>query len=164
MKPNTENRTIKIAENRRVSQQQRGFTLIELLIVVAIIGILAAVAVPAYRDYVVRGKIAEATATLSQLRVQLEQYYQDRRTYVGACAAGTIAPLPAGRHFAYTCPILTAATYTATATGVVTEGMGGFVYTITHANVRASPIVAPALASWGPVSNNCWITKKGGQC
>ena len=70
----------------------RGFTLVELLVVVAIVGILAAIAVPQYGDYVLRGKIAEASATLSQHRVKMEQFFQDNRTYAAACTtAGSIA-------------------------------------------------------------------------
>ena len=59
----------------------RGVTLIELMVVIVIIGILANVALPAYTSYSQRGKITEATSTLSALRSQLEQYYQDNRTY-----------------------------------------------------------------------------------
>ncbi len=60
---------------------QKGFTLIELLVVVAIIAILASVAMPLYTDYVIRSKTSEATSTLATMRVQMEQSFQDNRTY-----------------------------------------------------------------------------------
>ena len=141
-------------------QQNRGFTLVELLVVVAVIGILAAIAVPQYSDHVMRSKIAEATATLSEHRVRMEQYFQDNRTYVGACAAGTVAPTPTGRYFTYACSNLAATTYTVTATGVASQGMNGFVYTINQANARATTGVP---TGW-TTNTNCWVTKKGGVC
>ncbi|MGE5649003.1 MAG: type IV pilin protein, partial [Bacillota bacterium] len=63
--------------------RKSGFTLIELMVTVAVVAIIAAVAMPSYRDYVIRGKIPQATNNLSTLRAQLEQYYQDNQTYVG---------------------------------------------------------------------------------
>ena len=54
---------------------RRGFTLIELMVVVAIVAILAVVAMPAYTDYIVRGKIPDATSRLSAMQVQMEQFF-----------------------------------------------------------------------------------------
>ncbi|GAC1526726.1 MAG: pilin [Ramlibacter sp.] len=57
-------------------QLQKGFTLIELMIVVAIIGILAAVALPAYQDYTVRAKMSEVILAASQCRTSITETYQ----------------------------------------------------------------------------------------
>ncbi|EGQ7933620.1 prepilin-type N-terminal cleavage/methylation domain-containing protein [Vibrio vulnificus] len=67
------------------TKKQQGFTLIELMIVVAIIGVLAAVAVPAYQDYVKKSEAASALATLKSLITPAELYYQENGT---ATAAG----------------------------------------------------------------------------
>jgi len=57
-------------------KKQRGFTIIELMIAVAIIAILAAIALPAYNDYIQRGKLTEAFTGLADFRVRMEQFYQ----------------------------------------------------------------------------------------
>ncbi len=54
---------------------QKGFTLIELMIVIAIVGILAAVALPAYQDYTVRAKTSEAMALLGEAKTTIAEYY-----------------------------------------------------------------------------------------
>jgi type IV pilus assembly protein PilE len=61
-------------------RQNTGFTLIEVMIVIAIIAILAGVAMPSYVDYLRRGRIPDATATLSTLQVKMEQWFQDNRS------------------------------------------------------------------------------------
>lgn len=138
-----------------------GFTLIELLIVIAIIGVIAAIAVPQYGDYVTRSKLAEATATLSEHRVKMEQFFQDNRTYANACAAGSIAETPVRRYFAYDCGTPTATTFTITATGVPAQGMTGFVFTINQANARGTTTVG---TGWNGAGSTCWVTNKAGGC
>jgi type IV pilus assembly protein PilE len=137
----------------------RGFTLIELMITIAIIAILAAIAVPQYTDYVTRGRIPTATGALADMRIKMEQYFQDNRTYVGALVCG--AQLPTGlSHFTMSCPTLTANTYTVRATG--TGAMNGFIYTIDQQGTRATTGV-PATGGW-TANANCWVTRKGAGC
>lgn len=133
--------------NRTSPRRMHGVTLMELLTVVAIIGILSAIAIPAYQDHVRRGQIEEATATLSQGRVATEQFFLDNRTFVAA-------PCPNDTdNFAMTCAA-TATTYTITATGA--GNLSSFVYTVNERNQRTTA------GPWG--SGACWITKKGQTC
>ena len=143
----------------RMVSKAKGFTLIELMVVVAIIAILAAIALPAYRDYVIRGKLTDAQNNLATYRVQMEQYYQDNRKYQNAGACG--ATVPSSNYFTYTC-VATDTTYTATATGTASGGVSGFAFTI---NEQAARTTSASPAGWVAHSpNNCWITAKGGTC
>lgn len=126
----------------------RGFTAIEVMIVVVIVGILAAIAIPSYQAYVQRGKVSEVTSVLGDGRVQVEQYYNDNLTYVGSpCPTST-------KYFTVTCGTPTVSAYTLTATG--TGDMSSFVYTVNQANLRTTA------GPWG--SGNCWIFRKGDTC
>ena len=136
---------------------QRGFTLVELMVVVAIIGILTVIGYPAYGDYVTRSKIPDATSNLATMRVQMEQFFQDNRTYAGAspCTAA------ATQNFSFSCPVATLTTYTLRAQGV--GSMLGFTYTIDQNNNKQTTQL-PTNGKWGTAPVACWVTNKGGAC
>lgn len=141
---------------------QKGFTLVELMIVVAIIGIIASIALPSYQDYIAKGKITEATSGLSDLRVKLEQYYQDNRSYtdyVDATCKFTSSNKPAitSKSFVFACNT-NSDIYTITATGISTAGMGGYKYEINQNNDKKSTVPS------GGTNAPCWIMRKGGSC
>jgi len=142
----------------------RGFTLIEVMITVAIVAILATVAVPSYREYVLRGQLANATNGLATLRAQMERHFQDNRTYATAgtfttpCASTDAAPRTFGS-FLVSCsgtPSATAFTLQAVGSGTT----NGFTFTITEADVRATTAAPTGY-------NTCtskWLLKKGEAC
>ena len=74
---------------------QQGFTLIELMIVVAIIGILAALAVPAYQDYTIRSKVSEAPSLASAARTAVDVYFSENGTLPGTTVTNTSLGLSA---------------------------------------------------------------------
>lgn len=141
-----------------MSQPPRGFTLIELLIAVGVIAILAAIAYPSYADYILRGRLVDATNALSASRATMEQFYQDNRTYVGGPCTTSLAV----RDFTVACAAPTATTYLVTATGSgVTDH---FVFSIDQDGTRRTTSLP---APWGsPPANGfpCWITKRGETC
>jgi len=148
--------------------KHRGFTLIEIMVVIGIIAILAAVAVPQYRNYIMRGKIAEATSQLSASRVKLEQWFQDNRSYCansascpGACPASAFPDVNSAKYFTYadnnSC---TTSAYKITASGVANQGMSGFTYTIDQSNAKTSQA-----SLWGiSTTVNCWVLRQDGSC
>lgn len=146
----------------RSARHARGFTLIELMITVAIAAILAAVAIPMYRDYVLRGRIIDATSRLSDFRVRMEQYFMDNRTYdAGGGKCGVADPTSTGdMGFDVKCTGASATDYTAKATGRSAAGMTGFEYQIVASGAKKTN----ALPTGWTTTTGCWVTRKDGSC
>ncbi|HEX5337417.1 MAG TPA: type IV pilin protein [Gallionella sp.] len=99
--------------------KQQGFSLIELMIAVVIVGILAAIAVPSYQSYVVRGNRAAAQAFMTDVANREKQYLLDARVYAADLATlGMTAPTEVSRHYTSITIAVSAAppTFTITAT------------------------------------------------
>jgi len=148
----------------RIRRTSRGFTLIEVMVVVGIIGILAAIAYPSYRDYVVRGRLVDATDGLSTMRADMERHFQDNRDYRTVGAFVTPCARNVGTRtfgdFVVTCSVgPTLTTYTLAATGGVGSVVNGFVLSVNELDQRST--VAPS--GWTTCATR-WITKKGDPC
>lgn len=153
-------------QRRHARGGKRGFTLIEVMITVAIVAILAAVALPSYREYILRGQIVDATSGLAAMRADMERHFQDNRTYATAGAFTTpCAVTPASRRqigsFTLSCdgdPTATAFTIQAVGSGTTS----GFTYKVNQSNQRSS--AAPTSSGWTSTCSSAWITKKGQTC
>lgn len=138
-------------------RERAGFTLIEAMVLVAVLGILAAIGIPNYSRYITRGQLVEAGNALAEYRARMEQFYKDNNTYANAGACGQ--PVPTNLDsFVVTCVAATGGqTFTATGTGA--GNTSGFVYTINHANVRATAAIP---SHWGSLSRDArstWVTR-----
>ncbi|MGH8667685.1 MAG: pilin [Burkholderiales bacterium] len=115
---------------------QKGFTLIELMIVVAIIGILAAVALPAYQDYTVRARMSEVILAMSACRTSITEVYQSGGSAPGANNWG--CEVSAGTGTKYVNAISTSIN------GVVTATVQNISTSVDNSVVQLTPLAGPA--------------------
>ena len=124
-------------------KKQQGFTLIELMIVVAIIGILAAIAIPAYQDYTIRAQVSEGLNLAGGAKAAVTEFYQDQGAFpadnaaAGLEASGNIT----GKYV----------TQVAVAANVITVTYGGDA----NANITGDSLTLTATDNAGSVSWAC---------
>lgn len=131
---------------------------------VAIVGILAAIALPSYRAHIVRGALMDAVDGLSMTRAQMERHFQDNRTYatsgtfITPCASTDAGTRTFGNFVVSCVATPTATAFTLQAVG--SNNVEGFTFTINQADVRAT---SAAPTGWNTCTT-AWLTRKGQTC
>jgi type IV pilus assembly protein PilA len=137
------------------NQAQAGFTLIELMIVVAIIGILAAVAIPQYQDYAARAKLANAVAVAEPIKTAVAEVYQANGAYPAAAAAATDADWVASLGMSGA-PATTkeVSAIALGANGVITVTLTGIRANIDTKTLTFTPTAGASSIKWGVATNS----------
>ncbi|MDD5175486.1 MAG: prepilin-type N-terminal cleavage/methylation domain-containing protein [Sterolibacterium sp.] len=140
---------------------QKGFTLIELMIVVAIIGILAAVAIPSYQNYTLKAKFTEVVNVVSPYKTAIELCAQDGSCVASSTALGSVAlgalGIPASTSTTYVASVAVATTGTITAMATSAGGLSAETFVLTPTFTQGSPI------TWA-VSGTCKTRAAGAIC
>lgn len=125
--------------------KKQGFSVIELMIVVAVVGILSAIAVPMYSTHVIKARRSEAITALLDSQRAYESYFLQKGTYVGA---NTSVTLPSTPNYTYSPSNITATTYKITATANSTSSQAN--------DTSCTPLSLDHLGNRSPAE--CWNT------
>lgn len=138
------------------------------MITVAIIGILAAIAIPSYQDYVRRGYVVDGTNGLATMRAEMERYFQDNRTYKAAGSAIPPCETTDAKNRTFGNFVVSCARIASTNTSFTLDATGNgpakdVAFTIDHTNARATTKMPSGWSGWSTCTTS-WIVKKGQSC
>ncbi|MDT8387671.1 MAG: pilin [Thiogranum sp.] len=129
-----------------MKKMQQGFTLIELMIVVAIIGILAAIAIPAYSDYIARSQATEAVTLMSGAKTPVSEYFADKGSWPTGASFNEVVTQQDGK-------------YVQSMTGAA--GGLGFLVTATMRTTDVSSLIQGQSVQLTTANGNRWTCQKG---